>query len=164
MRRMVALVTFGVCAASARASAEPKGAASATHAKARSAEKSGEWTYAALVAEADGDADGQVSPVELEALVVRDVNRKVASRFERLDRNGDGRVAPREVPTMLPERFRRFDADGDGAFTLGELARAMLARAKDRCRLVFAKLDHDGDGGLTLADAESATPTRVSKR
>lgn len=165
MRRMAVAVTFGMCAVSARGAAEPKAAPSASHAKAtRAVEKSGEWTYAELVAGVDGDADAQVSPAELEAFVVRDVNRKVAARFGRLDKNGDGRVAPGEVPTMRPERFRRFDADGDGAFTLTELARAMLASAKERCRTLFAKLDQDGDGELTVGDAESKEPTRVSKR
>jgi len=165
MRRMAVAVTFGMCAVSARGSAEPKAAPSASHAKAtRAAEKSGEWTYAELVAGVDRDADGQVSPAELEEFVVHDVNRKVAARFGRLDRNGDGRVAPGEVPTMPPERFRRFDVDGDRSFTLTELARAMLASARERCRAVFARLDRDHDGELSVADGESTEPTRVSKR
>src|SRR5262245_43338558 len=165
MKRVAVAFTFGLCAVSARGSAEPKAAPSASHAKPiRSAEKSGEWTYAEIVAGADGDADEQVSPAELEALVTRDVQRQVAARFRRLDRNADGRVEAREVPNMLPERFRRFDDDGDGSFTLVELGRVLLARAKERCRALFARLDLDGDGELTVADAASSEPTRVSKR
>jgi hypothetical protein len=163
MKRMAVALTFGMCAVSARAPAEPKAAPPSSHAKERPAPKSERRAYVELVTAADTDEDAEVSPAELEALVARGVERQVASRFGRLDRNGDGRVVPREVPSMLPERFRRFDRNGDGSFTLAELASSLLAQAKARCRAAFARLDHDRDGELSVADAESV-PTRVAKR
>ncbi|MGE0712932.1 MAG: alpha/beta hydrolase fold domain-containing protein [Planctomycetota bacterium] len=43
---------------------------------------------------------------------------EVRRRFERLDRNGDGRITPDELPR--PALFRALDRDGDGAITLDE--------------------------------------------
>jgi hypothetical protein len=171
MRRfLVTMFTFGSCAIPAHASAKPRAtAASANHAKssptaASPPSQSSDALYARLAAAADTDRDAEVSDVELEALVHRYVERQVKQRFQRLDRNRDGRVTHGEVPSMPAERFQRFDADDDGSFTLAELARLMHQQAAERCRAVFAKLDLDGDGALTVADRESTRPTRVSKR
>jgi hypothetical protein len=119
-------------------------------------------TYTRLLLAADADRDARVSASELENFVVGAVQRQVGVRFRRLDRNGDGKVAPKEVPTMAPERFRRFDANGDGSFTAPELAKVLLEQASARCGSVLARLDHDGDGTLSAADVER--PLRVSKR
>ena len=165
MKRVAVALTFGMCAVSARASAEPRAAKLASHVKAPAtppAEKS--HTHSELVAAADADGDAHVNAAELESFVVREVEQEVAQKFRRLDRNADGRVVLAEVPIMLPARFQRFDQNRDGSFTLAELAGVMLGQAVARCRLVLAQLDHDGDGELSLADAESAGPTRISKR
>lgn len=46
------------------------------------------------------------------------------ARFRQFDRDGDGRLAPGELP--YPRLFRRADANGDGFVTLGELQRIRL--------------------------------------
>jgi Ca2+-binding EF-hand superfamily protein len=171
MRRfLVTVFTFGTCAIPLHASAKPRATSgTASHAKssptaASPPSESTDALYSRLVAAADADHDAEVSDVELEALVFEYVERQVEQRFQRLDRNRDGRVTHGEVPSMLAERFRRFDADGNGSFTVAELGRVMHQQAAERCRAVFARLDLDGDGALTAADRESARPTRVSKR
>ena len=169
MKRVALALTFGICAVSARASAEPKGHASATRAKAAppaggSRPSEDDAVYRDLVAAADTDGDQQVKVAELELFVRRYVRQQVEVRFRRLDRNGDGRVTRGEVPKMAPDRFARFDADHDGSFTELELANVVERQALQRCNAVFARLDVDRDGELSVADVESSRPTRISKR
>ena len=165
MKRIAVAFTFGVCAVSGRASAEPRATKSAVYAKVAppNPDDAGR-TYAEIVAAADEDGDQQVSENEFESLVRKNVRKQVARRFRRLDRNADGRVVRAEVPTMIPERFQRFDQNGDAAFDLVELTNVMIEQAVSRCRATFVRLDHDRDGELSILDAESARPTRVSKR
>lgn len=169
MKRVALALTFGICAVSARGSAEPRAAASATRAKvapsaggSRSPEK--DAVYEELVAAADTDGDQQVNVAELEHFVQRYVQKQVEARFRRLDRNGDGRVTRAEVPKMDSERFSRFDLDRDGSFTVFELERVVQDQTTRRCRAVFARLDLDRDGELSVSDVESARPARISKR
>jgi Ca2+-binding EF-hand superfamily protein len=166
MRIIATAFTFGLCSISARGHAEPKAPATPpSHAKsAPSLKDSSDRLYEELVASADGNSDGKVSAVELRRLVLNEVEKQVAKRFPRLDRNGDGRVTEAEVPHMSPERFARFDSNGDGAFTATELSVTMRDQALERCRAVFARLDVDEDEALSAADATAARPTRVSKR
>jgi len=49
-------------------------------------------------------------------------------RFKRLDRNGDGRITPDELPR--PDLFKRLDRDGDGAISREE-AGAFAGKGKD---------------------------------
>ena len=168
MRRLALALSFGVCAVSARAGAQPRAHASATQAKV--APQTGprplddDAVYGELVAAADSDGNAHVSLSELASLVRRYVAKQVQARFHRLDRNGDGRVTRAEVPNMPAERFARFDADRDGAFTPVELERVAQEQAAARCRAVFARLDVDRDGALSASDAENGKPTRVSSR
>jgi Ca2+-binding EF-hand superfamily protein len=164
MRRATALLTFGVCAISVRAGAQPSGGKPAVLAKtaAPAPSEADAATYTRLLGAADTDQDARVSASELESFVLGEVRRQVAFRFQRLDRNRDGKVTSREVPTMEPARFRRFDADSDGSFTTSELTRVLLEQAIARSQAVLARLDHDGDGMLSTADVER--PLRVSKR
>lgn len=171
MRRWItAFFTFGVCALPTRASAEPKvPASSAKNAKGSASGKkllsdSQDERYETLVALADTDHDGAVTRTEIEALVQRHVQKQVEARFERLDRNRDGRVTRAEVPTMASARFARFDVNGDGTLTIDELGFVVQREAAEHCRVVFARLDLDGDGALSRSDADSARPTRVTRR
>jgi Ca2+-binding EF-hand superfamily protein len=168
MKRLAAVVTFGVCAISVEASAEHRATSSASHAKTAPTSNDEllareDAAYAEIVATADADGDEQVTSVELLSVVRRHVQRQVAARFARLDRNRDGLVTRSEVPTMVAARFARFDSDASGAFTALELERVMQQQAASRCRAVFARLDVDRDGELSMLDA-SGTPARVSSR
>ena len=165
MKRIAVALTFGMCAVSVRASAEPRATKSARYAKvaAPKLDDAGR-TYAELVAAADADGDQRVSENEFESLVRQDVLKQVARRFRRLDRNADGRVFRAEVPTMAPARFQRFDQNGDASFDLVELTNVLIEQALSRCSPVFDRLDHDRDGELSILDADTARPTRVSER
>lgn len=166
MRLIATMFTFGLCSLSARGHAEPRASSTPpNHAKtAPSIKDSSDRIYEELVAAADVDGDGNVSASELRSLVMKYVQKQVAKRFERLDRNDDGRVTHSEVPNMVAARFERFDANDDGSFTVTELSAAMTEQATERCRAVFARLDVDENEALSVADATAARPTRVSKR
>jgi hypothetical protein len=58
-------------------------------------------------------------------------------RFKRLDRNGDGKITPDEMPR--PELFKRLDRDGDGILSRQE-ADAFAGKGKD-LRGAGAKLE-----------------------
>lgn len=75
--------------------------------------------------------------------------------FERFDADGDGRVTPAEVQSMLDDRRNRFDADGDGALTLDEFQGLWVATARPRMVDRFQALDADGDGRVTEAEFEA---------
>jgi Ca2+-binding EF-hand superfamily protein len=163
MRLIATAFTFGLCSISARGHAESR-VATPPPSHAKSATDSSDRIYEELVAAADADGNGSVSHAELASLVLRHVEKQAAERFQRLDRNADGRVTESEVPTMVPERFARFDSNRDGGFTLIELAKTLREQALQRCRAVFARLDVDKDEALSAADAGAARPTRVAKR
>jgi len=168
--RLVALsVSLGLCASATRSAAEPRSPShSSRHAK-KAPDKAKQFAepddarYARLVASADSNDDGEVSDAELLSLVREYVGKQVTARFDRLDRDRDGRVTQREVPSMAAARFDRFDTDGDGAFTARELGLVLQDQAVERCRSVFARLDTDRDGRLTVADAEPGLPARLTK-
>jgi Ca2+-binding EF-hand superfamily protein len=165
MKRIAIALTFGVCTVSQRGIAQPRPPRAASQAKTATPitlAKQEQRTYAKIVAWADADGNEHVSEAELAAVVSRGVRKQAASRFQRLDRNGDGRVVRAEVPSMLGARFQRFDRNSDGAFTVAELASVVEAQALARCHAAFARLDQDGDGMLSFLDG--AQPTVVSER
>jgi len=171
MRRfIVTAFTFGSCAISLHASAKPRvSSALVSHAKSSAPPRalppeSDDSVYVRLGEAADADHDAEVSRTELESLVHKYVQKQLELRFQRLDRNRDGRVTHGEVPSMLAERFARLDTDGDGSFTVAELGLVMHQQAAERCRVVFARLDLDADGALSASDRESAKPARLTKR
>jgi hypothetical protein len=163
MKRIALALTFGVCTISTRGVAQPRALKAPNNAKIETpVAKEEQRTYAKLVALADVDRNALVSEAELEAVVTRSVRKRATARFQRLDRNGDGRVVRAEVPSMLGARFQRFDRNSDGAFTVAELASVVEAQALARCHAAFARLDQDGDGMLSFLDG--AQPTVVSER
>lgn len=81
--------------------------------------------------------------------------------FERMDRDGDGKISKREFIaspriSQLPEEkreaiFTRLDRDDDGFLTPREI-RGMRHDAERRVREGFRKLDTDGSGGLSYEE------------
>jgi hypothetical protein len=167
MKRIAVALTLSACTIAARGLAQPRATKSTSYAKTARplpvAEQE-QKTYAKLVALADADGNAHVSEAEFETVVTREVQKQASARFQRLDRNGDGRVVRAEVPSMLVARFLRFDQNADGAFTAAELTSVVQSLALQRSRAAFARLDQDGDGMLSFADAPAAQPAAVSKR
>jgi hypothetical protein len=118
--------------------------------------------YRNLVRAADRDGDARVSRIELERLVEHHVLARAAERFERLDRNDDGRVTRAEVPHMANERFLRFDVNHDGGFTQRELTGTVRTQAVRSCERLIGQIDIDRDGAFSVADlGTEAEPTVV---
>jgi Ca2+-binding EF-hand superfamily protein len=110
----------------------------------------------ARFAAADADRDGLLSRAEVARALPR-----LAARFDRIDRDGDGSLSPDELRAWrrvsaarnrvgeggFVEHFRRADADGDGALT-----RAEAQQALPRLAAKFDRIDANGDGRLTAEE------------
>jgi Ca2+-binding EF-hand superfamily protein len=114
---------------------------------------------------ADLDQDGTITRAELLGEVSRVVQRQVAQRFGKLDRNRDGRVARSEVPSMDAQRFARFDLNRDGVFTQSELGVVMGVQVTERVEQLFVQLDADQDGRFSQVELAlpAETDTAIAK-
>lgn len=83
--------------------------------------------------EADTDSDGFLSAAELEAQAMARAAQHAARMMERMDANGDGKLAQDEMhPRRDPAKmFSRLDADSSGAISKEEFE-AARAKMKDR--------------------------------
>jgi Ca2+-binding EF-hand superfamily protein len=109
-------------------------------------------TPASLFHYADTDRDGSVSFGEFAALAQDSMARRIARRFQQLDRDHDGRCTRAEVNKMSSTRFMRFDLDRNGYFTRPELALVMRQELTPRLELAYARLDVDRDGRFSAAE------------
>jgi hypothetical protein len=89
----------------------------------------------------------------------------VEERFGQLDRNGDGRVTPDELPARA--LFRRLDLDGDGAITKPEAVTAVrqgaLSGLRGNAGGAAGGTGPAGDGG-SGTDAGAAAPAEPPVR
>ena len=69
----------------------------------------------------DGDGDGVVTEAEMLAAAQARVARRIAKRFARMDRNGDGRLERAEFDDHGAVRFARLDSDGDDRISGDEI-------------------------------------------
>jgi hypothetical protein len=72
----------------------------------------------------------------------------IERRFRRLDRNGDDKLQPTELPQRNAQRIMRYDTDGDGAVSAEEWSTGQLAR--------FDRQDANHDGTVTSDEREAA--------
>lgn len=70
--------------------------------------------------------------------------------FQRFDRDGDGKIALRDLPERLRERLAPADTNKDGQLTRDEITRAWQATAAEMKK----KMDTNGDG--VISDDERA--------
>lgn len=78
----------------------------------------------------------------------------VGKRFEQLDRNGDSKVTPDELPVATV--FQRLDLDGDGAITKPEAVEAVRTGVLKDLR---GRVGSDAPSGSADAREPSTTPT-----
>lgn len=105
---------------------------------------------------ADSDKDGFVSAEELKAAKGKGAHggrwhggaKDPAAMMQRLDANGDGKIAVAELPEKMRERMGAADTDKDGFVSKEE----MKAKAEQRGKERFAKKDANGDGALTESE------------
>lgn len=80
--------------------------------------------------------------------------------FQKIDRNGDGRIDASESERFRDARFARMDENGDGAVTLEEMRAAARKRRADRIGKIFERADGNGDGVLQRAEFEDVGARR----
>lgn len=95
-------------------------------------------------AKADAKAAGFVPPLVLTRL---DYGGIVERRFHKLDRNGDQKLEPDELPKQ-DSKLMRLDLDGDGNISAVEWSEGMIGR--------FDKVDANHDGTVTSEEREAA--------
>ncbi|MEM6589090.1 MAG: calcium-binding protein [Pseudomonadota bacterium] len=107
--------------------------------------------------EVDANADGLMSPEELQA------HRE--ARFAETDINGDGALTRDEIEArmdakggerrakFLDRMFERRDANANGQLSLEEMT-------SDRTAKMFERADADGDGLISKAEFEAARDAR----
>ncbi len=99
---------------------------------------------------ADTDADGTVTPAEIEAYR--------SAQLAEVDTSGDGALSIEEFDTLyrgltrsrMVDAFQALDADGDGQISPEEMDR--------RVERLIERMDRDGDGALTLRRPGPASP------
>ncbi len=108
---------------------------------------------------ADTDGDGFLSLAEFSAMErpSRLPQAKREEIFNRIDKNGDGKVSPDEMPKVPPRRMpplEQVDLDKDGRIVFAEFQKlGFVARLpEERQRGIFSRMDRDGDGALTPKD------------
>lgn len=94
-------------------------------------------------AKADAKAAGFVPPSVLSRL---DYGGIVERRFHALDRNGDQKIEPDELPRS-DSRLMRLDLDGDGNISAVEWSEGMIAR--------FDRFDTNHDGTVTSEERQA---------
>lgn len=117
-------------------------------------------TLAGMLALAGCSTQPEVNEDELEDFspptvqVRTDVVQRQQRRFERLDKNKDGFIAPDEYPKRRPERVATLDGDKDGKVSRSELVEGSLKR--------FDSIDANKDGQITPEERRAvpdASPT-----
>ncbi len=100
--------------------------------------------------------------------------RPVPGRFlAQLDKNGDGKLSPDEVPEERRENFSklvaRLDKDGDGALSKAEMPAggtaqpASLKRDGAMADAMFKRMDANGDGKATADEAPEERREQVAR-
>lgn len=118
---------------------------------------------------ADTDGDGFISAAEFAALERPGQlpEEKRDEIFKRLDKNGDGRIDPKELPRRpqgMPP-LEEVDADKDGKITFAEFKNlGFVAKLpEERQQKMFSRMDRDGDGVLTPKDRPEGPPHHDGK-
>ncbi|MGA0845478.1 MAG: EF-hand domain-containing protein [Luteolibacter sp.] len=116
---------------------------------------------------ADEDKDGTLSREEFDAMprLSQLSDEKRTKLFERLDKDGDGKLSHNEVrrnsapmrearPEPPVQRLAELDTDQSGGVSMEEFMAGPLASKlpSERIERIFQRLDQDGDGQITPSD------------
>jgi hypothetical protein len=85
----------------------------------------------------DSDGDGVITEAEMLAATQARVARRIAKKFARMDRNGDGRIERAEFDDIGAARFARLDKDGDGRVSREEIRAGRHERRRGRHNDLF---------------------------
>lgn len=97
---------------------------------------------------------------------------RLAERWSRADRDGDGSLDRREATSikMVWRNFEAMDRDGDQRVSVEEVRAWRAAKAKRRrapamsaSEALIARADRNGDGAIDRAEAQAAYP-RLAER
>jgi len=80
-------------------------------------------------------------------------DKHMKDRFDRLDKDGNGRVDQEEFKAGGEILFARMDVDGDGVITMAELEEHERA---ERIAKRFERMDADSDGKVTTDEFAQA--------
>ena len=80
----------------------------------------------------DSDGDGVITEAEMLAVAQARIARRIAKKFARMDRNGDGRVERAEFDDRGAARFARLDTNGDGRVSQEEIRARRHERRRGR--------------------------------
>ncbi len=80
----------------------------------------------------DTDGDGVITEAEMLAAAQARIARRIAKKFARMDRNGDGRVERAEFDDHGAARFARLDTDGDDRVSQEEIRARPHERRRGR--------------------------------
>jgi hypothetical protein len=83
------------------------------------------------------------------------VKSREEQRFDRVDRNRDGRIQQAEFLAARKRNFDRLDVNGDGVLSFAEYAASGIRR--------FAELDTGGDGTLSRAEFAASAPAQRTR-
>ncbi len=84
-----------------------------------------------------------------------DFGGTIERRFHRLDKNGDTKLQPDELPERLRASIARYDTDGDGALSSSEYGAILLSR--------FDQMDANQDGTVTSEERAKARAARAAR-
>lgn len=96
-------------------------------------------------AQADANAAGFVPPSVTSRL---DYGSAMERRFRTLDRNGDDKIAPDELPARNAPRLQAYDRNKDGSISAIEFSEGSLAR--------FDAMDLNHDGTVTTEERQAS--------
>jgi Ca2+-binding EF-hand superfamily protein len=92
--------------------------------------------------------------------------------FQRLDRDGDGKLTGDEIPERLWNQLESVDSDDDGSIAPDELKKALASAAADRpggdeaktmVALIFQRLDKNSDGKLAKDELTGPLAERLKR-
>jgi hypothetical protein len=98
----------------------------------------------------DGNDDGTVSTAEVDAHIMKELERRRARILKRFDVDGDGSITQAEFAKQATQIFAGADTNNDGAVT-----RAEADEAREQLRSQFRRHMDEADGADTDAGQEN---------